>query len=158
MILAITLFFVLVGMLILATNLSNLKQKATALQQDNARLLASKIANSPEFSCGNSFGTGMSSCVDIDKVMALKSKIGDYKNGNFWGITGLEIRKIYPKNQGRECTKDNFPNCGKITLIQSNKGTGISNFVSWCEFDSNGGNPYPRCYLGKIIITYTGVS
>lgn len=154
LILAITLFFVLVGLFLLTTNLSSMKQKATSLQEENARLLVSRIADSPEFSCGNSFGTSMSSCIDLDKVMGLKSSLESYGNGNFWGISGLEIVKTYPENPGIECTSENFPNCGKITLINSTNGTGVSNFVSLCEFDSINGSPYPRCFIGEAIVTY----
>lgn len=158
LILAITLFLALVGMFLLTTSLSNLKQKATALQEENAKLLVSRIADSPEFSCGSSFGTSMSSCIDLDKVMNLKNSLSDYGNGAFWGITGLEIVKIYPKNSGVECTSENFPNCDKITLINSSVGTGVSNFVSLCEFDSVNGNTAPRCYMGEAIVTYQSSS
>lgn len=154
MILAITLFFVLVGLFIISISLSGLKQKATAIQEDNAKLLVSKIANSPEFSCGNSFGTGMTSCIDMDKAINLRRYVQNYMNGGFWGIKGLEIVKIYPENGGVECTGSNFPNCDKITVIPSTNGTGVSNFVSLCSFDSLGNNPYPKCSLGEVIITY----
>lgn len=153
MILGITLFLVLVGMIVLSTSLSGLKQQSTVLQQQNAQLLVSRIADSPEFSCGSSFGTSMSSCIDLDKVMALKDHINDY-GGDFWGVSGIEILETYPKNPGIECTAKNFPNCGKITLINSTQGTGVSNFVSLCEFESVGGSPYPKCSMGEVIVTY----
>jgi hypothetical protein len=156
MILAVTLFFVLAGMLILVFTLSNLKQKATQTQADNARLLVSKIADSPEFSCGDSFGTGLSSCIDGDKVINLKSLIGDYGNGKFWGVSGLEIRKIYPKNNGTICTGGNFPNCDRMILIPQTNGTGVSNFVSLCYLKSEQGNPYVKCDLAEAIVTYSG--
>ena len=159
MILAVTLFFALVGMFILVLSLSNLKQKAAILQQDNAKLLVSKIADSPEFSCGNSFGTGMSSCIDLDKVMKLRDVIKNYGNGAFWGIQGLEIRQVYPSN-GVECTSSNFPDCGKITLIPfpNTGGTSTSNFVSLCKFYSIGGQPSVKCSLGEVIATYQEAS
>jgi len=159
MILAVTLFFALIGMFILVISLSNIKQKAAILQQDNAKLLVSKIADSPEFSCGNSFGTGMGSCIDLDKVIEFRNFIRNYGNGAFWGIQGLEIRQIYPKNDV-ECTDSTFPNCGKITLIPfpSTGGTGVSNFVSLCHFYSSDGQPRTRCSLGEIIITYQETS
>ena len=121
MILAVTLFFVLAGMLVLVTQVSSLKAKSTIIQSDNAKLLVSKIADSPEFACGDSFGTQMSSCIDADKVFNLKNLISKYGNGNFWGIQGLEIRKIYPDNNGTECTSSNFPNCDIITLSTSSR-------------------------------------
>ena len=155
MLLAVTLFFVLAGMLVLVTQVSSLKAKSTIIQSDNAKLLVSKISDSPEFSCGSSFGTDMGSCVDADKVFNLKNLISEYGNGNFWGVEGLQIRKIYPDNNQTECTSSNFPNCDVITLIPGN-GTGVSNFVSLCgEYNLNG-QIFSRCDLAKVIVSYTG--
>lgn len=155
MLLAVTLFFVLAGMLVLVTQVSSLKAKSTIIQSDNAKLLVSKISDSAEFACGTSFGTEMSSCIDIDKVFNLKSLISTYGNGNFWGIQGLQIRKIYPNNNGTECTSSNFPGCDVITLIPGN-GTGVSNFVSLCGQYNLNGQIFSRCDLAKIIVSYAG--
>ncbi len=157
MLLAVTLFFALAGMLILATQFSSLKEKAAILKADNAKLLVAKIADSPEFSCGSSFGTQGGSCIDADKVINLKDKIGQYGNGNFWGVNGIEIRKIYPQSSGTECTALNYPDCDLITLIKS-KGVGVSNFVSLCGKRDVGGSTYDKCEVAKIIVTYEGVS
>jgi hypothetical protein len=155
MLLAVTLFFALAGMLILATQFSNLKQRATILEADNAKLLVAKIADSPEFSCGNSFGTGLVSCIDADKIINLKENMDKYENGNFWGVDGIEIRRIYPESNGTECTMLNYPDCDLITLIKSN-GTGVSNFVSLCGKRNVNGKTYDKCELAKIIVTYQG--
>ena len=72
MLIAVTLFFVLVGIFVLAFRLSNLQESAELLEEKNAMLLVTKLANSPEFSCGDAFGTSRTNCVDSDKVMALK--------------------------------------------------------------------------------------
>ena len=60
---AITLFFVLIGIFILVIRFSGLKESATELQEKNAMLLATKLANSPEFSCGEAFGNKKINCV-----------------------------------------------------------------------------------------------
>jgi len=156
MIVAVTIFFALVGMIILVTQVSGLNQKAAALRGENAKLLVSKIADSPEFSCGNSFGTSMGSCIDEDKVMNLKSMINKYGKGSFWGVNGIEIRTIYPLNRGIECTKENYPDCSVISLIKSVNGTGVSNFVSLCRRDYSSGISSANCTLAEIIVTYNG--
>ena len=160
MLLAVTLFFVLAGMFILVFKVSSLKQEATVIQENNAKLLVTEIANSPELSCGSSYGTGISSCIDEDKVMALEGMMNIYGYGSFWGIQGLQIRDIYPGNYSNvECTNQNFPDCGVITLIKGTNGTGISNFVSLCrkQIPAGGGQPYNQCDIGEVIITYSGV-
>lgn len=154
MILAVTLFFVLAGLLILGTQFSNLKERAAVLREDNARLLVAKIANSPEFACGSSFGSEMSSCIDADKVINLKEVIDVYGFGNFWGVDGIEIRKVYPENEsGIECTLANYPNCGVITIVDAN-GTGVSNFVSLCGKREINGLVSDKCELARIIVIY----
>src|SRR3989344_3030780 len=80
MLMAVTLFFILVGMFFLVIKFSGLKESATMLEEENAMLLATKIANSPEFSCGNAFGTTKIACIDSDKMIVLKENINKYSN------------------------------------------------------------------------------
>ena len=78
MLMAITLFFVMVGMFVLVFRFSGLKESATMLEEKNAMLLVTKLANSPEFSCGEAFGSNRINCVDADKVMMLKENTAKY--------------------------------------------------------------------------------
>ncbi len=153
MLIAVTLFLVMAGMFILVINFSNLKGTAALLQEKNALLLVSKIADSPEFGCGNAFEEPRTNCIDTDKVMALTGRLQDYSG--FWGVNGIEIRKVYPAETGTECTLENYPKCGKITLIASKNGTGVSNFVSLCRKEQ-GDFIYSKCEIGRIIVTYGG--
>jgi hypothetical protein len=135
MLMAITLFFVLVGIFVLVFMFSNLKQSAELLEEENAMLLVTKLANSPEFSCGEAFGSSKANCVDADKAMALKENIGKYYD--FWGVSSIEIRK----------------NCNLIQIISEDfTGTGFSNFVSLCRKDKLDGEIYDKCELAKIIV------
>jgi len=151
MLIAVTLFLVLAALFIIMVKFSDLKESKKILDETQALLLVSKIADSPELSCGNSFGLPRTNCIDMDKLMALKSRIGDYSN--FWRIDGLEIKRIYPAGIEKECTTQNYPNCNKIVLITANNGTGVSNFVSLCHKELND-MPYNKCELGKVIVVY----
>jgi len=155
MLIAVMIFFALVGLLILSVGFSGLKEKATALQEKNAILLVSKLANSPEFSCPEK-----TNCIDLDKIMALKNNINNYKTNkdkNFWGVSNIEIIKIYPGGKFIECNSESYPNCNTLKLI-SEKTTGITaeNFVSLCrkEYDSENYLTYDKCELGKILVKY----
>jgi len=161
MLIAVMVFFALVGLLIFSVGFSGLKEKASVLQEENAKLLVSRLANSPEFSCGQAFGS-KENCIDLDKVFILKNNINNYKNKNknFWGVLDIEIIKIYPENKNLICTSANYPDCGTLKLISDpgEKTTGISaeNFVSLCrkEYDSENYLNYDKCELGKIMIAY----
>ena len=151
MLIAVTLFFALISIFVLAFRLSGMRESATSLEEENAMLLATKIANSPEFSCGKSFGNQVD-CVDADKVMALKKDISKYSD--FWDVSNIEIRKIYP--EGDEiCTFENYPDCNRI-LIGAEKTTGnyMPNFVSLCRKESIEGQPYNKCELALIMVAY----
>jgi hypothetical protein len=154
MLIAVTLFFVLVGLFVLVFKLSSLKQLATELQERNAMTLVTKFANSPEFSCGESFGTSKINCIDADKIMMLKQNIEEYKE--LWGISNIEIRKIYPKSEKDIlCNQNNYPNCNIIRLIDENiKGVDLMNFVALCRKEYSEEETYDKCELAKLMISY----
>ena len=152
---AVTLFFVIVGLFILTISFSGLRESAKILEEENALALVSQLANSPEFSCENVFDETALNCIDGDKVMALKENIGAYSK--FWGVKGIEIRKIYPElGRDIECERENYPECNILTLISSSEGVGVSNFVSLCrkDFDVEESRFQDKCELAKIIVTY----
>ena len=111
MLIAITLLFVIAGLFVLVFMFSGLKESATELSERNSLLLVSRLANSPEFSCGRSFGMLKLNCIDQDKAMILKQNSKIYSG--FWGVAGIEIQKIYQENSiecrseerrvGKEC-------------------------------------------------------
>lgn len=153
MLIAITLFFVLAGLFFLSIKMNSLKSSATDLEEQNVRLLLTKLADSPEFSCGSSYGTQKTSCVDFEKVMILKNEISNYSN--LWNVADIQILKIFPENF-EECDSVNYPNCGKIILFPENSGSGtyISTFVSLCGRESISGVAYDKCEIAKLMVSY----
>jgi hypothetical protein len=153
MLMAVTLFFVLVGIFVLVFRFSSLKQEANTLQEQNSMLLVTKLANSPEFSCGNAFGSSRISCVDADKAMALKENIDKYSD--FWGVAKIEIRKVYPDNGNIICNTADYENCSIIDVLSKNVSLlpASSNFVSLCRKDSYNNEVYDKCELALFIIS-----
>jgi len=152
MLMAITLFFVLVGIFVIGFKLSRIRNSAENLKEQNTLLLVSKIANSPEFSCGIDFESH-SNCIDFDKVMALKKNINEYEN--FWGIDGLEIRKIDSEIK-IDCDSSNYPDCNTLILIPNPKTGGIytGSFVSLCRKAGFSGFNYDKCEVAKVMVAY----
>jgi hypothetical protein len=157
MLIAVTLFFVLVGLFVLSFRLSGLKNEATTLQEQNAILLVTKLSNSPEFSCGESFSGKKINCVDADKIMMLREDITKYNN--FWGVADIKIRKIYPTTDGDvECTLSNYPQCNVINLIQKGVvGTYESSFVTLCRKEIKDNSFYDKCELARLMVSYKTV-
>ena len=152
MLMAVTLFFILVGMFVLTIYLSDLKNSASALEEKNAMLLVTKLANSPEFSCGEAFKSKKTNCIDADKVMMLKENINKYSN--FWDVENIEIRKIYPVTNDKECTLENYPDCNIIKIREGTISAEFSNFVSLCRKESLNGETYDKCEIAKLMVSY----
>jgi len=152
MLIALTLFFVLVGLFVLNITLANLNKSSIELKEKNAQVLLGKLANSPEFSCGSSFETQISNCIDFDKTMVLISKKENYRN--FWEISNIEIIRINSPYT-EECTTSNYPTCGNLKIL-SNDDSGIylETFISLCKRSSYQGNPYSECEIAKLLIGY----
>lgn len=154
MLMAVFFFFALVGMFVVVFKFSGLKESAAILEEKNAILLVSRLANSPEFTCGNSFGSAKVNCVDADKIMVLKDHIGDYSG--FWGVSNIEIRKTYPAvSEEIICTRSNYPRCNIIQIVSNEtSGTGVSNFISLCRKESLEGSSYNKCEIARLIVSY----
>ena len=157
MLLAITIFFVLVGLFVLMFRMGSMKDTAKSLEENNAVLLVSRLANSPEFSCGRAFGTEKTDCIDADKVMALKENINAYEG--FWGVSNIEIQKIYPiSEEDIECNSLTYPNCNIIQIKEGVlTGYGVSNFVSLCRKELIGDSVYNKCELAELLVSYEPV-
>ncbi len=156
MLIAVTLFFAIVGMLILVIRSAGLKGEANVLLEENARLLVTKLSNSPEFSCGEAFGTKKTNCIDGDKAILLSNDLENYED--FWGDLNIEIRVIYPA-QKREiddylCDIDNYPDCNFIQLGKGDVSGDFSNFVALCRKVRNDDLIENKCELAKVFVNY----
>jgi len=156
MLIAVTLFFALVGMFFLTVVFSEIKQSAELLEERDALLLVSKLSNSPEFSCGDAFGTSKTNCIDGDKVMALKKNEARYLG--FWGVNKIEIKKSYPSGSRVECNSNNYPDCDSFKIesssTETDSGVGVSNFVALCRKENFEGKIENKCEMARVVVYY----
>ena len=155
MLIAITIFFAIAGMFALGMSSENNKKDAESLREKNAMTLSTKLANSPEFSCGDVFGGEKITCVDSDKAMILSQNSEEYKT--FWGAENIEI-KINGSDVEKLCSLQNYPDCNTIRIL--NKGTEgypSSNFVSLCRKESFEGESYDKCEVAKLMVIAKGI-
>jgi hypothetical protein len=152
MLIAVVLFFALVGIFVIVVKFSGLKQASIILEEENSMLLVTKLANSPEFACGSSFGNSKLSCIDADKIMVLKKHISSYIG--FWGIAEIQIRKIYPDSK-IECNLKNYPDCGIINVYSKNvnKLPASSNFVALCWKENSDTGIYDKCEIARLMVS-----
>ncbi len=153
LLIAVFIFLALVGMMVLTLKMNSLKTSANELREQNAMLLVGKLANSPEFSCGEVYSNFPTDCIDEDKIMMMKDEVRKYSN--FWGVTGIEIRRIYPLNHNVICTYENYPKCDTIILLdKSTTGVGRSNFVALCRKEQDKGEFIDVCEMARLTVKY----
>lgn len=153
MLVAVFIFFVLVGLFVINIIGSNLRAEARNIQEAKTLSAVINLANSPEFSCVDS----RAGCVDADKIVGLmKSSL--YRN--FWDFSSLVVLREsgFDKGEGElvDCSDDlsNFENCDKFEIFNkkvSNKEK-ISSFVALCWIEEENYVPYEKCEVGKLVV------
>lgn len=148
MLMAVVLFFILVGLFWLSVQSSNLKKQANQLEQQKSVILASMLGESAEFTCG-------SYCVDTDKLMVLKNRQA-YKN--FWPVSYIKVQKIGREAEINpiECSNLTYPDCNVYTIVNKNKeSTGTAeSFVALCRKEKLNDIMYTKCELGFFLVGY----
>ena len=155
MLIAVTIFFAIVGMLVIVIKFAGLKGEANSLQQENARLLVTKLANLPELSCGSAFLNQKTNCIDEDKLMVLSQNLDQYSD--FWGKININVRVIYPTKKETLCTTNNYPNCNFFQLGDGQISGDFSNFVALCRKEKNGNIIENKCELAKVFVNYEDI-
>jgi len=148
MLVAIVLFFILVGLFALSIVYKNLEKQATQIEQEKTLSAITNLAGTAEFICPGS----KSNCVDSDKLLAL---IGKRSYENFWSFSSLSILKSsgFNKNETNwiECNLQNYPDCDVFRIYNKKVDeTAISSFVALCrtEYEQNS---YTKCEIAKLI-------
>jgi len=148
MLIGLFILFSLVVLFFSSIFLSGIKSDAKSLEEQNSLMLASKLANSPEFSCGDAFDSSYENCVDFDKVFILSQNIADYSD--FYDLASIRIEKVYPKENSLTCNSDNYPNCSNLVILNKNvkKSSEVFNFVLLCKKEEEN-----KCWLARLVVS-----
>jgi hypothetical protein len=146
---ALMIFFGIVVLFYVTIRFSNLENVAGNLDEEDARQLVKKIASSSEFAYT---AVDCSNCIDMDKVLFLKEQ---KTYSGFWRLDYLQVEVL--GGNGIECSKFNYPECSKISIIESRDfGSVVSSFVSLCSWEGDQGG-YSKCELGRISVSGRGI-
>lgn len=145
MLIAVTILIAMVGMFLLMIRIERINETASELEEQNAVLLVSKLANSPEFTCGSAFGGQRSNCVDFDKLMVLKDNMWKYED--FWGVKNVELIILYTAGDLRK---------GERIVLVEDTVTGIapSSFITVCKKQILNNKMQDVCTLGRLFVWY----
>ena len=150
MLLAVFLFFILVGMFILSIVYSNIYDEANRINEERTLSLVTNIANSPELACVSS----KSNCIDGDKLITL---VGNDVYAKFWPFSSLRVLTSsgFGKSEGElvECGLVNYPDCDILTVYDKNvkNQRAIASFVAFCYKEFENSYIYDKCEIAKVI-------
>ena len=150
MLLAVFLFFVLVGLLVVSLFFSGLKDEATRIAEERTLSSLTSIADSPELSCVAS----KSNCIDGDKLISL---LNNTVYEQFWPFSSLKVIKYsgFGKNENEliKCTFANYPECDLFIIYdkQIKNERAISSFVALCRKEYENSYTFDKCEIAKII-------
>lgn len=144
MILAVFLFFIIVGLFFLSIELRSIRQEAMILNEEAAISSLQVISDMTEFS----YDSGESLTLDEDKLRVL-STISGYDS--FWGVSSIKVYKIYPAERIIKCPAQN---CNYYEIYNNGQKNvkEYSTFVSICKKVKEFGYVYDRCEIGKIAV------
>ena len=145
-ILAVFIFFMLVGLFFISLQYKGVQSSAESLQKDQAISSLETISNMPELVCD----TNEPFCLDFDKV----SVFSEYANAyaDFLPVSSIKIYKLDPLSN--KIIKCPAVNCTYYEIYSSNQ-TRIqeySTFISICQKEENFGRVSYDCGLGKISV------
>lgn len=151
MLVAVMLFFILVGLFAAILMFSNLQDRATKIAKERAFSAVTNLADSPEFSCSLSKTT----CVDADKLIILTNRSDIYQN--FFPFSSLEIIRFHAFNYREEdmvrCSFVNYPDCDKFILYDKevDNEVVIQSYIALCQKEYENGAVYDKCEIAKFL-------
>ena len=148
MLIAVFIFFALVGMFFLRVQMGGIKSSSAELQRDQAISSLQVVADMPELN----FDSKETMTLDADKLLIMSGGFGK-KYESFWPVASIEVVKVYPlATTFIECpaANCNYYNIYNNSQVSSKK---VSTFVSICKKERESGSVYDnRCNIGKLII------
>ena len=150
MLLAVFLFFALVGLFAFTLVYINISDSASRIAEDRTLSSVTSLADTPEMSCV----AAKSNCIDGDKLINL---VGKDIYGGLWPYSSLRVIKFSGFNKEEDeliaCTKANYPNCDAFNVYDKevDNEKAISSFVAICRKELENGYTYDRCETAKII-------
>ena len=148
MIMAVFLFFLLVGLFFIGIQFKDVKGSAAQLQKDQAISSLRVIADMPELN----YDSSETMTVDEDKLMVMSGGNFSAAYDDFWPVASVGVYKVYPKFDAvKKCPGLGCNFYDIYDIGQKNVKT-HSTFVSICKRVREEGSAYDRCEVGKLVV------
>lgn len=145
MIIAIFIFFILVGLFVLNIKLRGLTNSAESLQRQETIAILKMLTSVTELS----YSSSCYNCLDEDKLEVLASS-DSYDQ--FWPIASLNVYKIHPPFKTEQLCPG--VNCNYYEPFKSSQNVTeeISTYINLCKKRMNEGTVYDSCEIAKILV------
>jgi len=147
MLVAVILFFILVGLFAVSIVFKNIQKSSQNIKEEATLSAIENLAGTAEFACPN----GKSNCVDADKLMSLLNK-KSYES--FYSFSSLSVLRYSGFNKKEdeliECSLQNYPDCDLINVYDKGVDENvIHSFVALCrrEYEKNA---YEKCEIAQL--------
>jgi hypothetical protein len=145
MILAVFLFFILVGLFFLAIEFRDVKKISSELGKEQAISALKVISDSEEFN----YNSRDTLSVDEDKLLVMPN-FAVYNS--FWPVSSIKVRKVYPAlDKEIKCPADGC-NYYEVYGSKQNSVKEYSTFVSICKRVKEFDYVYDKCEVGELIV------
>jgi hypothetical protein len=147
MIVAVFIFFVLVGLFFVNFQLREMKRGANEINRDQTLLSLEVIAQMPELSCGGS----RVRCIDEDKLILMSGPFGE-KYRDLWPVSSIKVYKIYPAfTHELACPA---PHCNHYVLYDDGQvdRQEYATYINVCRTMRDGGQMYEDCEVAKLSL------
>lgn len=150
MIVAVILFFILVGLFAVSILYKNLSESATQINEEKTLSAIQYLAGSAEFSCTGS----RANCIDEDKLLVMLNRKA---YTDFWSFSSLKVIKQsgFDKSEAsmKKCNIQNYPDCDLFVVVDNkvkNERT-TSSFVALCRAGYENNYNYDKCEIAKLV-------
>ena len=141
MLIFLTIFFSMVGILFVSFYMNSLKQNVNILNENKAIILSQFLYQSTEFSCPDS----SSYCIDSDKLLFFNST----KYKELFPVTYIKISKVTSEPEIK-CIQGNYPNCNTFEFeFKEHEKICKSSFVALCRQENSEQGPYREWSNGR---------
>ena len=152
MIVAVFIFFTLVGLFFVSWQSRSIGQSAADLQKKQALSSLEVIRNMPELNCDLT----ESLCVDEDKlnVFTMNRNLSN-SYSEFWPVSSVKVYKIYPSFDVSGVVRCPGLNCDYWEIYDSGQASSaeFSGYVNICKKTRQFGySPTTKCEIGKLVV------
>jgi hypothetical protein len=150
MLIAVFIFFTLVGLFFLQISLGDLRYSAEQLEKKQVLSALLSWSELPELSCSDR----SSSCIDEDKLYVLSSQDYNRLYSSFWPVASIRVYKVNSNfSLGElECPQ---PNCNYYNIYKSDQISSqpyYAAYVSLCKKNRLEGQVFESCELATLSL------